>query len=230
MPEKSFCIEFEFMKNSGSPLIEVKTITKRFGNNMVFENFSHSIHEGEHQLITGPSGCGKTTLLKILALLEPADNGSIHYNNMDVTQLCTKPGIAHIQSGLKIGYVSQDRDLWPHLTVRDNIMLAYRLNRRDDQGGQWLEQISEQLGLTDQLYKYPGEISGGQHQRCAIARCLIHHPNIILLDESFANLDDINIGRIFEVIEAIVEKGATLVLVSHRVDLPTDIFSVELKL
>jgi len=207
------------------PLIRLESICKRFGTANVFDNFSHSIYAGKHQLITGPSGCGKTTLLKMMALLEPTNKGTIYYKGTDVTNKHGQPGIAQDITNLRIGYVSQDRDLWPHLTVQENILLALKVSGRDYSYNDTFFKIVGKLKLTDHLEKRPGDLSGGQQQRCAIARCLIHNPDIVFLDESFANLDEENIASAFEIIDAVVEQGATIVLVSHRTKLPTKLFS-----
>lgn len=214
------------MRKTECVLAAVEGLTKSFGKRTVLDRVTHSIRSGHHQLITGPSGCGKTTFLRVLALLEPADAGTIRYRDSNVTGYANDPGGAQRRAGISVGYVSQDRDLWPHLTVRDNLLLAFRITKRRAEGEEALAQIADLLGLTDHLDKHPGQLSGGQSQRCAIARCAMHKPDLMLMDESFANLDDGNVRGVLAIVENLAQTGSTIVLVSHRVELPTDLFVI----
>jgi polar amino acid transport system ATP-binding protein len=218
------------MSETNSVLAAVEEITKGFSGRLVLDRISHAVYAGRHELITGPSGCGKTTFMRILALLEPADSGQIRYRDTNVTRYTRDPTNAQNRARLKVGYVSQERDLWPHLSVRDNLMLAFRLHNRRAEGERALTFFAESLHIMDHLDQYPGQLSGGQSQRCAIARCAMHMPELMLMDESLANLDDVNIGRVFSVVEELIRSGSTIILISHRLDIPTSLFTVHWKM
>jgi ABC-type lipoprotein export system ATPase subunit len=185
---------------------------------------SVEIEAGGHTLITGPSGSGKTTLLRLLALLDRADEGTIWYRTVDVSSFANSPQAAQKTADIRIGYVSQDRDLWPHLTVQQNIELALHLKTMSDEDAQDRTAAAlHDLGLSAERDKYPSELSGGQRQRCAIARCLVHRPDVLLLDEITAGLDADNIRKVMGAVEVAISQGATVALVSHQEKLPIDI-------
>lgn len=212
-------------------LVSTSKIAKRFGSKVVFRDISLTINKGQHTLVSGPSGSGKTTLLRALALLEPIEKGIIRYRNIDVSRFIFHPTAAQEISSTRIGYVSQERDLWPHLTVTKNIALALQLKKiQQPEIDDKIFLVLSKLDLLEEAEKFPAELSGGQRQRCAIARWLVHQPDLLLLDEVTANLDFQNIERVIFAIEATVELGATVVMVSHRTDLPTNIFRTRLSL
>lgn len=212
-------------------LVAARGISKQFGSRTVLSHISVEIAADRHILISGPSGSGKTTLLRLLALLDKPEDGAIWYRDMNVTSYTHSPQAAQRAAGIQIGYVSQDRDLWPHLTVGENVELALRLTHTSaeiiaDRAASALES----LGLAAERDKYPPELSGGQRQRSAIARSLVHRPEVLLLDEITASLDAENVRKVMAAVEVAVEQGATIALVSHLRSLPTDLLFAEMEL
>lgn len=144
----------------------------------VLQNIHINIEEGELVSILGPSGCGKTTLLRVIAGLEKQNSGSILIGNRDITNLP-----AHQRN---IGLIFQDYALFPHLNVKENILLGLKSN---DYSLKFFKEITELVKIESLLSRYPHQLSGGQQQRVAIVRSIIREPQIILLDEPFSGLD-----------------------------------------
>lgn len=219
------------MGAGGGILIAGRGIGKRFGAKQVLRGMSIEIETGRHMLISGPSGSGKTTLLRLLALLDKVDEGAVWYRGKDVTSYAHSPQAAQAAAGIRVGYVSQDRDLWPHLTVQQNAELALRLTGTPaGTASDMATKALDDLGLVAERAKYPPELSGGQRQRCAIARCLVHRPDVLLLDEITASLDSENIRKVMSAVEVAVSQGATVALVTHYSDLPTELAFAQLRL
>jgi putative ABC transport system ATP-binding protein len=175
------------------------------------------ISRAERVAITGPSGCGKTTLLLLLAGLEPPADGTV---SIDGTALNTldRDELADLRRD-RIGIVFQSFHLIPSLTAMDNVALPLEIARRRDARVE-ARQMLAQIGLAARGHHYPGQLSGGEQQRVAIARALVHHPALVLADEPTGNLDDHTGAMVADVLFSLVaECGATLVLVSHDIDL-----------
>lgn len=207
-------------------LLRLQNIDKSFGKKAVLRNFDLSIRRGENTLIHGPSGSGKTTILRILSLLESVDRGHVWYNNTDVTAYATHYLQASRLARLQLGYVSQNLDLWPHLTVEENIGLALRLRglKPNDVQGR-IDDVLIALGVWDERLAYPAFLSGGQRQRVALARSFVQLPDVLLLDEIVSNLDQDNANKVFEALRHITGNGATLVLVTHSPNVPDVMFT-----
>jgi sulfate transport system ATP-binding protein len=162
--------------------ILIKNVSKSFGNFRSLDNISLEVPQGTLLALLGPSGSGKTTLLRIIAGLEVADSGSVHYDGEDITHRSARDR--------KIGFVFQHYALFRHMTVADNI--GYGLKVRNVPKARIRERVDELLRLIrlDGLEtRYPGQLSGGQRQRVALARALAAQPRVLLLDEPFGALD-----------------------------------------
>ena len=195
-------------------ILEVKGITKRFEGVTVFENLSLNVEKGEVVVIVGPSGCGKSTLLRCINALEDIQEGEIVFEGERVSK--NRADISSIKE--KIGMVFQSYDLFPHMTVLQNITLApVRVSKRDKAEAE-KEALSllERVGLLDKKDKYPRQLSGGQKQRVAIVRALIMHPEILLFDEVTAALDPEMVREVLDVISSLAKEGRTMIIVTHE--------------
>lgn len=206
-------------KNKATPVITLKSLTKRYGigdaEQTVLDNIDLTIHKGEFIAIMGPSGCGKTTLLNILGLLDRPDEGSYHLNGKSVASL-SSARCAAIRSD-KIGFVFQSFNLVPRLTVLENVALP--LTYTGCPRIRSLKMASSILGtfhLNEREYYMPHQLSGGQTQRVAIARALVNNPSIILADEPTGNLDSKASHIIMEELSEIHKRGNTIIMVTHN--------------
>lgn len=164
--------------------ITVRKLTKRFngGSIVAVDDLALEIPSGSFTSIVGPSGCGKTTLLRCIAGLEYADEGSIHYGAEDVTKLTPQER--------ELSMVFQDVTLYPHMTCRENIAYPLKIqNVPADERKKRIEDTADLLQIADQLDKYPGNLSGGQQQRVGLAAAIVNQTDIILLDEPMSDLD-----------------------------------------
>ncbi len=198
-------------------IVEVKNLSKSFmqGDTEIkaVDNVSLEIAEGEMLAITGQSGSGKTTLLNLIGGIEEATEGEIFIDGADIT-LADKDELARLRRQ-KIGYVFQDFNLIPILTVRENIIMPLLLDSKKV-GKRRFKEIAGYLGLENRLDHLPSQLSGGQKQRVAIARALINSPSIILADEPTGNLDRKMADEIMQLLIGLNEKGITILLVTHE--------------
>jgi ABC-type polar amino acid transport system ATPase subunit len=202
------------MTNNNEALIKVENLCKSFGKLEVLKNISQSIYEGEVVSIIGPSGSGKSTFLRCLNLLEKPSSGNVFFEGVNLTD--KKVNIdKHRQ---KIGMVFQLFNVFPHLTVLENITLAPVLERRIPKEEAEKQAISllERVGLEDKKNEYPTKLSGGQKQRLAIVRALAMEPKVILFDEPTSALDPEMVKEVLEVIKDLVLSGMTIVIVTHE--------------
>lgn len=210
---KSYLKKLKLLKESAmEPIIEFKDIKKDYDKNVVIPNLNLSINKGEFITIIGTSGSGKTTVLKIMnGLIEPT-SGMIQIHGKDIK----KQNL--IQLRRKMGYVIQGSMLFPHLTVKQNIAYVPQLEKKkvDHQLiEEWLQKVQLDPSLKD---KYPSELSGGQQQRVAIARGLIHQPDILLMDEPFGAVDEITRRQLQDEILKIYQQTKTTILfVTHDI-------------
>lgn len=195
--------------------IEIRNISKRFGNFVALDNINLDIPTGELVALLGPSGCGKTTLLRCIAGFEPVRAGSILIDGHEVS----RPGFQLPPEQRRIGMVFQDYALFPHLSIGDNIAFGLRQQsfaKNSEARHLRVKAMLELVGLSGKEHKFPHELSGGQQQRVALARALAPSPELVLLDEPFSNLDvDLRERLSIEVREILKACGTTAVLVTH---------------
>ena len=195
-------------------MIEVKNLTKRYGNNTILNNISETIQNGEKIVIIGPSGAGKSTFLRCLNLLEEPDSGNIIFDGTDITAKDTDINIVR----RKMGMVFQHFNLFPHLTVLQNITLAPVMLKiqTKEQAEQQAMQLLERIGLADKAAAYPSSLSGGQKQRIAIVRSLAMNPDVILFDEPTSALDPEMVGEVLALMKDLAQEGMTMAVVTHE--------------
>lgn len=197
-------------------MLEVKDLKKNFGKTKVIKGISFHVQKGEVVAIIGPSGCGKSTLLRCLNMLEKPTSGKIILDNEDITG--KKVDLTKIRE--KMGMVFQQFNLFPHLTVLENITVAplnLKLLTKEEATKKALE-LLKSIGLEDKKDNYPNELSGGQKQRVAIIRTLMMNPEIILFDEPTSALDPEMVGEVLTLIKTLVDKKNTIIIVSHEME------------
>ena len=197
-------------------LIEVKGLFKDFkdGTIKVLNGIDYSIQKGEKIVIIGPSGGGKSTFLRCLNLLEKPTAGAIYFNDEEITS--PKCNINQVRK--KMGMVFQHFNLFPHMTVLENLMLApvkLKLKTQEEAAARGRE-LLEMVGLPDKADAYPSQLSGGQKQRVAIARALAMEPQVLLFDEPTSALDPEMVGEVLELMKDLAKKGMTMVVVTHE--------------
>ena len=195
-------------------LLTIDNIVKRFGDTTILDGISFSVKKSEVIVIVGPSGCGKSTLLRCINALEPIQDGKITLDG-DVIERNSKTLPLLRQ---RIGMVFQSYDLFPHLTVLDNILLApCKVQKRDkEEVKQEAMSLLERVGLKEKAKSYPRELSGGQKQRVAIVRALCMHPEILLFDEVTAALDPEMVREVLDVMLDLAKQGRTMLIVTHE--------------
>ena len=195
-------------------MLEIKNLSKKFGNNLVLKNINFKVNKGDIITIVGPSGSGKSTLLRCINMLDESSSGNIIFEGKELTN----KNLTEIRK--KIGMVFQQFNLFPHLTVLDNILLApVKLKILDEKNAKIKAlELLDSIGLKDKANHYPNELSGGQKQRVAIIRTLIMEPDIILFDEPTSALDPEMIGEVLELINKVADTGKTMIIVSHEMN------------
>ena len=197
-------------------MLEVKKLKKKFGSNVVLNDISFNVSKGDIISIVGPSGSGKSTLLRCLNLIEKPSSGDIIFEGISL--IGKKADLSLLRQ--KMGMVFQQFNLFPHLTVIDNITLApvkLKLMNEVTARKKALELLNT-INLKDKAEHYPNELSGGQKQRVAIIRTLIMEPDIILFDEPTSALDPEMIGEVLDLIKKVADTGKTMVIVSHEMN------------
>ena len=198
-----------------SQIVKAEGVHKRFGQNLVLDGVSLTIHRGQVVAIIGRSGSGKSTLLRCLNGLEKIDSGSISVCGTALHGLSTKALLALRQ---RVGMVFQGYNLFPHLTVRKNVTLALTSIKHmcTQEAGEVAARVLEQVGMLEKLDAYPEQLSGGQQQRVAIARSLAMMPELILFDEVTSALDPELTGEVLRTMENLAKDGMTMALVTHE--------------
>ena len=195
-------------------MIAVEHLTKRFGRNLVLDDISETIREGEKVVVIGPSGSGKSTFLRCLNLLEQPTKGTITFDGTVITD--PKVNIDAIRR--QMGMVFQHFNLFPNMTIRKNITLApvkTKLMGQEEADALALS-LLKRVNLEDKADAYPNQLSGGQKQRIAIVRALAMKPKVMLFDEPTSALDPEMVGEVLEVMNELAEEGMTMVVVTHE--------------
>ena len=196
-------------------MISVKGLKKSFKNHEVLKGIDIEIQSGEVVAIVGPSGCGKSTFLRCLNLLEKPSGGQILYHDVDLVSADAKTATKVL---LGMGMVFQQFNLFPHLTVLDNIMLAPTMVKGQDKqtSREQAMALLKTVGLEDKKDAYPNQLSGGQQQRIAIARALAMKPKVMLFDEPTSALDPEMVGEVLDVMKKLAAEGMTMLVVTHE--------------
>ncbi len=195
-------------------MIEVKNVSKKFGGNLILKDISLTIEKGEKVVLIGPSGAGKSTFLRCLNMLDTPDEGHIYFQGIDVTDKNTDINLVR----QKMGMVFQHFNLFPHLTVLQNITLApitLKLQTKENAEKKAME-LLDRIGLAEKANAYPSSLSGGQKQRIAIVRSLAMNPDLILFDEPTSALDPEMVGEVLALMKDVAKEGMTMAVVTHE--------------
>ena len=195
-------------------MITVKNLRKKYGSKVVLKGINLNVEKGECVVIIGPSGCGKSTLLRCINGIEKVTSGKVIFEDTDINN--PKVDINKIRE--KMGMVFQQFNLFPHLTVKENIVLApikLKLMSKEDANKKALE-LLELIDLKDKVDMYPSQLSGGQKQRIAIARSLIMNPDVMLFDEPTSALDPEMVDEVSNLMKDLAKQGMTMIVVTHE--------------
>jgi polar amino acid transport system ATP-binding protein/general L-amino acid transport system ATP-binding protein len=196
------------------PLIQMQNVDKFFGSFQALKIINLEVHKGERIVVCGPSGSGKSTMIRCINRLEKHNNGKIFIAGRELTD--SEKDIDAVRR--EVGMVFQSFNLFPHMTVLRNLMLAPQLVRKNNKSKakETAMKYLERVKIPDQANKYPSQLSGGQQQRVAIARALCMSPEILLFDEPTSALDPEMINEVLEVMEDLANEGMTMICVTHE--------------
>ena len=195
-------------------MIEFRDVHKSFGNLEVLKGINLNIEKGQVVTLIGPSGSGKSTILRCINLLEKPTKGQVFIDGTDIT--VPKADIQAVRKN--IGMVFQHFNLFPHMTILDNMTLAPMKVKgvsKEDAEKKALE-LLDRVGLADRANAYPIQLSGGQKQRVAIVRALAMEPDVMLFDEPTSALDPEMVGEVLDVMKELAKEGMTMVVVTHE--------------
>jgi len=195
-------------------VISFKNVNKWYGDFHVLNKINLDIKQGEVVVICGPSGSGKSTLIRCINRLEPIQEGDILVDGMNVSDPRTNMTMLRAE----VGFVFQQFNLYPHMTVLDNIILAPSMVRRQSKGDatSLAMELLKKVDIPDKAGAYPSQLSGGQQQRVAIARGLAMQPKIMLFDEPTSALDPEMINEVLDVMKSLAREGMTMICVTHE--------------
>lgn len=207
-------------------MIEIKNLCKSFDNGKltVLNGITETINKGEKVVIIGPSGSGKSTFLRCINLMGRPTSGEIFIDGTDILSVSEKE-VNHLRQ--RVGMVFQHFNLFPHLTIRENITLApvkLKLMTKDE-ANKKADELLVKVGLADKADSYPAQLSGGQKQRIAIARALAMNPEVILFDEPTSALDPEMVGEVLQLMKELAEEGMTMVVVTHEMGFAREVAS-----
>ena len=220
---KTDCASRIFVEREGKHLIKVKNLQKKFGDLEVLRGIDEHIKPGEVVVVIGPSGSGKSTFLRCLNLLETATDGEIYVDDEQIN--APKVNVNRIRQ--KMGMVFQQFNLFPHLTIMDNITLAPTLLKimTKEEAVKKGQELLARVNLSEKADAYPAQLSGGQKQRVAIARALAMDPEIMLFDEPTSALDPEMVGEVLDVMKDLAKSGMTMVIVTHEMGFAREVAS-----
>ena len=202
-------------------MIDVKHLSKSFGDHLVLDDISEHIHPQEKVVIIGPSGSGKSTFLRCLNLLETPTKGSITFDGTEITDPKVDINLVRRQMGM----VFQHFNLFPNMTIRKNITLAPVQTglMKQAEADETASTLLRRVGLEDKADAYPSQLSGGQKQRIAIVRALAMKPKLMLFDEPTSALDPEMVGEVLSVMKELAEGGMTMIVVTHEMGFARDV-------
>ena len=204
-------------------MIDVKKLSKSFGDHLVLDSISTHIYPGEKVVIIGPSGSGKSTFLRCLNLMETPSDGTICFDGVEITN--PKSDINQVRRHM--GMVFQHFNLFNNMTIRKNITLApvqTKLMTQAEADAE-AERLLTRVGLLEKADAYPAQLSGGQKQRVAIVRALAMRPKVMLFDEPTSALDPEMVGEVLEVMKELAQEGMTMVVVTHEMGFAREVGS-----
>jgi ABC-type polar amino acid transport system ATPase subunit len=209
--------------------IKIQHLKKAYGDHIVLDGIDLAVNKGEIVALLGASGSGKSTLLKCLNLLETPTSGHVQIHELNFNfnsqkKICLKDTLALRK---KVGMVFQNFNLWPHLTVEENLILApiEVLQHKKSEAIKQAHQLLKKVGLSEKANFYPHKLSGGQQQRVAIARALMMRPDVLLFDEPTSALDPENVKEVLNVMQALAEEGTTMLVATHEIGFAKNVAS-----
>jgi polar amino acid transport system ATP-binding protein len=207
--------------NRADAVVQLEDVHKSFGSNLVLSGIDLSVHAGEVLVIIGPSGSGKSTLLRCVNRLEPLDSGRIFFEGEDITRNGTD--VSRVRQ--RIGMVFQQFNLFPHLSVIDNVTLATRRIKKQPRAAAEAKAVEllTRVGLAEKAGQHPHQLSGGQQQRVAIARALMMEPHVMLFDEVTSALDPELVGEVLIVMRDLARSGMTMLVVTHEMQFAREV-------
>jgi glutamate transport system ATP-binding protein len=199
---------------AGGPIVELASVRKVFGDNVVLDGVDLRIERGEAIVVAGPSGSGKSTMLRCINGLESIDGGEITFDGQRIASAGKE--LARLRT--RIGMVFQQFNLFPHMTVERNITLAPVKAKgvAEAEAKEKARELLERVGIPEKAKAYPADLSGGQQQRVAIARALAMEPQVMLFDEPTSALDPEMIREVLDVMRDLARSGLTMVVVTHE--------------
>ena len=209
------------VESAHEPLLQLDRVVKSFGDNLVLDGIDLAVASGEVLVVIGPSGSGKSTLLRCINLLEPLNSGRIVFEGAEITGKGTD--VSRVRQ--QIGMVFQQFNLFPQLTVLDNLTLAPRRIRRlgRSEAEERAQILLAQVGLEEKANQHPHQLSGGQQQRVAIARALMMAPHVMLFDEVTSALDPELVGEVLVVMRDLARDGMTMLVVTHEMQFAREV-------
>ncbi|MFJ4173282.1 amino acid ABC transporter ATP-binding protein [Microbacterium sp. NPDC089696] len=206
-----------------APVIDVQRLVKSFGDNEVLKGIDLTVTAGEVVCVIGPSGSGKSTLLRSVNLLEEPTDGKVLIEGIDITD----PDVDIDRVRTRIGMVFQSFNLFPHLSVLDNLTIAQRRvkKRNKAESERIAHEMLGRVGLAEKADAFPGHLSGGQQQRVAIARALCMNPDMMLFDEPTSALDPELVGEVLQVMRSLADEGMTMLVVTHEMGFAREVGS-----
>lgn len=194
-------------------MIKLENVHKSFGKNEVLKGINLHIEQGQVVVIIGPSGSGKSTVLRTMNYLEEPTSGKVIVDGMDLSD---KKKLNDVRA--EVGMVFQNFNLFPHMTVMENLTLAQTKVRKTsmEEAKKIGQALLDRVGLADKANAYPDSLSGGQKQRVAIARALAMKPKVMLFDEPTSALDPEMVSEVLDVMKSLAEEGMTMVIVTHE--------------